>query len=77
MIAYIHTAGALSGRNAATYDLSSGSRTVLPTGKDPSGNALKYAVQVDTNGSRIAWSETDFDEDLQLRSANADGSEIV
>ncbi|MFE5915099.1 M4 family metallopeptidase [Streptomyces wedmorensis] len=75
MIAYIHVAGGLNGRNAATYDMSSGTRTVLPAGKDLAGNTLKYAVQVDTNGSRVVWSETNFDEDLQLRSARTDGSD--
>ncbi|MFI6611992.1 M4 family metallopeptidase [Streptomyces sp. NPDC050507] len=75
MIAYIHVAGSFNGRNAATYDLSTDRRTILPAGKDPSGNPMAYAVQVDTNGTRVVWSETDFDEDLQLRSADADGGD--
>lgn len=75
LVAYIHTTGPFNGRNAATYDLSTDSRTVMPAGEDSSGNTLRYAVQVDTNGSRVVWSETDFDEDLQLRSANADGGD--
>lgn len=73
VIAYIHTAGAFTGRSAATYDLRTERRTVMPFGKDPSGNPLKYAVQVDTNGRQIVWSETGFDDDLQLHAADTDG----